>query len=153
MTVGGYEELAYGPLIAVGRGQTEGSDDAFGRYREGHLEPVDPFGLRDASAESRLSGEEALTTCSHPNYRGDERGIQDMVNGLGLEERLGQVSLQGSQFGFEGSDPTVELALAQKVRKTHRSYVLAVCTAFSVKPERLHSTGREKDTPRMGAFK
>jgi hypothetical protein len=115
--VGGYQKLAYGPLVTVGRGQAEGGDDAFGGYREGHLEAVDPFGLRDAPAEGCLPGEQALAAGPYTNHRRHKGGIEHVVDGRGLEERLGQVLLQRPQLRFEGTDASIELALAQEIRE------------------------------------
>src|SRR5215208_5080964 len=78
--VGRNQEVAYGPLVAVGRRESEGNHDPFRVHRKGHLEAVHPLGLGYAAAEGGLSGEETLTTGSDPNQDRDQGGVQHVVD-------------------------------------------------------------------------
>ena len=115
MPVGGYQELAYGPLVAVGRGQAEGGDDSFWGHRKRHLESVDPLRFRDASAEGCLSGEQALAARSYSHNRRDQGGVEQAVNVVVIGDRASEVALQYLELRLEGADAPVELALGKEV--------------------------------------
>ncbi len=74
-----------------------------GADREANLEPIHPLGLGHATAESRLTGEQALPARPDADDRRDERRVDHPVDLRAVGERDGQVPLQGSQFWFEGA--------------------------------------------------
>jgi PKD repeat protein len=72
------EKISDGSLVGGGLGQGEGGYDARRRDGQSHLEPVDPFGLRDAPPEGGLPTEQPLPASPHPHDRRDQGGVQDV---------------------------------------------------------------------------
>jgi hypothetical protein len=85
--------------------------------RESHLEAIDPLGLGNAATEGGQSSEEPLAACSHPHHCRDQGGVEYMVDLRVLGESLGHTPLKPPEFGFQSTDSTIELALAQQVRE------------------------------------
>src|SRR5919112_1433986 len=140
-----HEGVAYGPLVGGGRSQEEGAYHALGVHHQGHLEPVDPLGLRRAAPEGGLTGEEPLARRPDSDHGRDEGGVQDPVDGRRLGEVPGEGSLDRAQLGLQGSYPAVELALGAQVREVGtqacRSEAPEVALAAEAGPLREHGQG------------
>ena len=80
MPVGADQELAYRPLVSIGRCQPERGDDALGAHRERYLEAVDPLRLGHVPAEGRLPGEQPLAVCPGAHDGRDERCVEYPVD-------------------------------------------------------------------------
>src|SRR5215211_4651014 len=111
------ESIADGPLVAVGRSQPKGGDDALRVHHQSDLEAVDPLGFGAAASEGCLPGEEPLSACPYPHHRRDEGGVHDAVSCRGVGERLGHIALERPQLGRKGAHPPVELALGAEGRE------------------------------------
>ena len=77
----------------------------------------DPLRFGDAAAEGGLTGEEPFAAGTNPMDSRDQGRVEHAVDGLRLDQRVGQVVLQSFEVGLEGTNPAIELALAQEVRK------------------------------------
>ena len=117
MSLRGDQKLADGSLVAVGGGQPEGRHHTCGADREANLEPIHPLGFGHATAESRLTGEQALPARPDAHDRRDERRVDHPVDLRAVGERGSQFPLQGSQVCFEGACGAVELDLADEARQ------------------------------------
>jgi hypothetical protein len=85
-----YEGFPYRTLVGGRRGQAEGAHYPLRVHHQRRLEPVDPLGLRGASPEGGLPGEQPFTARPHPHHRRDEGRIQDAIDRRGLGELPGE---------------------------------------------------------------
>ena len=111
MTISSYEGIPDRSLVGVGRGQEEGGDHPVWVDCQRDLEAVDPLGFGAAPPEGGLSGEKPLAAGPHPQDGRDEGGVQNAIDGRRIAELSGEVVVQGAQFGLQGADAPVELAL------------------------------------------
>ena len=111
MTIPADENIPDRPLVGSRLGQAEGCDHAFGGGGEPYLQPLNPLGLRDAPAESSLSGKQSLPARSYPHDRRNQGGVQDVIELRASRELPRQMLLQDAHLRLQGAHPPVELAL------------------------------------------